>query len=352
MKHKLLFITKKRSTEYGYLMSSGLLNSARMVIDALKKKYKCECTLVDVIDGNCIEREICKYEPTVVILEAIWCPPYKLNELANKYPDIKFTVRNHSNPTFLAGEGMALTWINEYAYISNYRLSANSVEAVSDFNGIGIKCLYAPNIYSDLLNETPHGFSLTDFIYDLFCKNNKYIKKETLDIACFGAIRPLKNQLLQAMVSIKFANDYKKKLRFHINVGRIEMSGNNFLKNIRAIFADSMHELIEHDWVEHADFLKLIKTIDLGLQCSLSETFNIVFADFVAAGVPCVGSPEIKWSPKYMQANPTCGSDIYEKMEYLLFKKNRRRSIKDCINNLIKHNNNALSAWKKFLKTI
>ena len=78
-----------------------------------------EAALQVVIDGNDIDRYVHKLKPSVVILEAIWCPPYKLVELQKLYPKIKWVVRLHSGISFLANEGMAFSWLHEYVKIPN-----------------------------------------------------------------------------------------------------------------------------------------------------------------------------------------------------------------------------------------
>ena len=61
-------------------------------------------------------------------------------------------------------------------------------------------------------------------------KNDKFI-----DIGCFGAIRPMKNTFHQALACIEFAELKNKTLRFHVNTSRVEQSGENVVKNLRAI---------------------------------------------------------------------------------------------------------------------
>ena len=116
-----------------------------------------------------------------------------------------------------------------------------------------------------------------------------------ISIASFGAIRPLKNQLIQAMAALAFAKELRKTLHFHVNHSRLEQNGDNVFKNIQALFKDGPHKLVTHEWVLHEEFLKIIRGMDMGLQVSFSETFNIVAADFVHLNVPIVGSDEIEW---------------------------------------------------------
>jgi hypothetical protein len=141
---------------------------------------------------------------------------------------------------------------------------------------------------------------------------------DILEVGCFGAIRPLKNQLLQAIAAVEYANIMRKHLRFHVNASRCEQRGDNVLKNLRSLFANSEHELIEHDWLAHDKFIKLVSTMDVSMCVSLSETFNIVAADSVVCGVPLVCSPEITWSSTWSQADPTDSEDIIFKIMRIL----------------------------------
>ena len=60
----------------------------------------------------------------------------------------------------------------------------------------------------------------------------------------------------------------------------------------------------------HEDFLILVRSMDIGLQVSFSETFNIVAADFINCDVPIVTCSEIDWSNKTLWADPTCSKSI------------------------------------------
>jgi hypothetical protein len=80
------------------------------------------------------------------------------------------------------------------------------------------------------------------------------------------------------------------------------------------LFRHVPHELVEHPWVAHRQLLELLRTMDIGLQVSFSETFNIVAADYAVAGLPIVVSPEISWATPWCQAEPTDAEDIFRKM--------------------------------------
>jgi hypothetical protein len=143
-------------------------------------------------------------------------------------------------------------------------------------------------------------------------------KKDWVDVGCFGAVRPLKNHLLQAFGAIEFAERISKRLKFHINAGRIEMQGGPALNNLKGLFqqiSDHGHELINHQWRPREDFLELCATMDIGMQVSFSETFNIVGADLISQGVPLVGTAgEIPWAVPKFCADPTNSADICNRL--------------------------------------
>lgn len=305
-KIKILFILKKRMTSHtGFkTVSSGLLNSASFVNQMLCRNGF-DSHLVEVKDNNCIDREVTKHKPDVVIIEALWVVPSKFEVLTKLHPKVEWIVRLHSEIPFIANEGIAMEWIYEYQKFKNVHVSVNSERAFKDFNSIlKKKTIYLPNYY-------PVSFS------NGCPKPNKH--KNILNVGCFGAVRPMKNQLYQAVAAIEFANSQNKSLRFHMNVARVENNGDPVLKNIRNLFKNNpKHTLVEHSWLSHDEFTKLIQEMDLGLQVSFTETFNIVAADFVNHNVPVVVSDEIKWLSCFYMASPTDSHSIKAKMKFAL----------------------------------
>jgi hypothetical protein len=268
-----------------------------------------DSNLVQVIDGNDIDREVVKYNPDIVVIEAIWVTPAKLRELSrlHHHRHRHWIVRNHSEIPFLATEGISLKWIHEYAEIHRTRVACNSPVAAGDIAFLtGAGTLMLPNYY-------PHR----DWVGDN-CSDDD---KPSIDVGCFGAIRPLKNNVEQGIGALRLAKSRDKYLRFHVNASRLE-DGSSVLKALRQMFHYQQEkgygELVEHRWLNHVEFLALCRTMDLGMQVSFSETFNIVSADFVGQGVPVVTSPEVPWIDEDFQANPGSSEDMAEKCDVAL----------------------------------
>lgn len=306
MPPRVLFVCKRRPANYG--SSYGLLNSCRFLCNALHS-LGAEAAVVEVIDNNFIDREVVKYDATHVFIEALWVVPDKFDVLLTlpRHQNRQWYVRLHSNTSFLANEGVAMRWITKYVekqiQYPNFHIAPNSERLCDDLLlSLGIPTAYSPNVYY------PDQYDFSD---DPVEPKEPNVYK----IGCFGAVRPLKNQLIQAMAAMRFAEKRGKLLEFHINHSRLEQNGENVYKNLVAMFEDSDHTLVEHGWLLHEDFIRVVRSMDMGLQVSFTETFNIVAADFTTHNIPIVVSKEIEWANFLYKADPTDIHSILSKME-------------------------------------
>jgi hypothetical protein len=310
--NKILFILKRREDYNKVLhnspgLSTGLYNSASFVNEMLNSDG-ITSELEVAIDNNDIDRLITQHKPTHVIIEALWVVPSKFSVLTKLHPNVTWIIRIHSEMPFMANEGIALNWIGGYSTYKNIILAPNSPRMLDEVktylkfrnfwkdDEVNKRVIYLPNFYPKEQKIKQHD-------------PNKY----WIDIGCFGAIRPLKNHLVQALAALKFAQKHHKQLRFHVNFGRVENKGDPVLHNLQGMFEnlhDYGHQLIGHSWTPREEFLKLCGQMDIGMQVSFSETFNIVGADFVSQGVPLVGTEEIPWSSKLFNASPTDSDEI------------------------------------------
>jgi len=315
---RALFILKQRQDYSSDIpnadhkqVATGMFNSATFVANMLKTKG-IHSHVVVVVDNNDIDREVTAYKPTHVFIEGYWVIPEKFDELMPLHPKVEWIVRCHSEMPFLAQEGIAIDWTFKYltkgVIVSgnspriNEELRMMARESLADFEEEDIEEMVPllPNFYP-VPEVATHRPNNSDRYYD---------------VGCFGAIRPMKNHMVQAMAAIAWAKEHHKILRFHINAGRVELSGQSMLNNLRALFAHTKHELVEHNWTGHDEFLDIIRSMDVCMQVSFTETFNIVAADAVAVGCPVLTSSEINWTyPIY--ADPTSSADILSKLNQL-----------------------------------
>jgi len=340
---KKILILLKKSENYGDYNDSGkpkagLYNSAFFLYNALRKITSVNLELC--IDGNDIDNKIFKHKPDVCIIQAIWVTPNKIKELKNLYPNLKFIIMIHSKIPFLAMEGVAISWIKEYNEIDNVEVGVNNFETSVDLNSIGIKNNYLPNLYKMIFKKYKYNFYKFLFF-------TKFKPKKEYNIGCFGAIRPMKNHLNQAVAAINFANQNNATLNFYVNAGRVEQKGENVLKNLIALFKDTKHNLIEVGWLDRIDFLQLLSTMDLSMQVSLTESFNIVAADSVLMEVPLVVSSEISWLSNGI-ADPNDVNSMICQMYKVL--NNKKKYIRQNLISLIRYNNKAFKIWLNEIK--
>lgn len=309
MPRKILFILSMRG--YGpydgpydgypaYVKNSGLTNSAQFVIDMLSASG-IPAAMAQVEDQNRIDAIVTQEKPTDVVLEAFWVDQPKIAVLTRLHPQVRWFVRSHSEIPFLATENAALARLKGYV-AENIFVAANTWRTTADFRGIvqawqphwtaadiAARVVFLPNYY-----PLPAPLTRVPSVPGV------------LNVGCFGAIRPLKNQFYEAAAALELAKSLQKRLVFHVNSSRVEFFGGNVLGNLRQTFAATPNaDLAEHPWIERSAFLDLCRRMDLGMQVSFSETFNIVTADFVTNNIPVVVSPEIGWVDRRFQAEPT-----------------------------------------------
>jgi hypothetical protein len=347
LKHRDFLYTDESNGCYSYgHLCSGLLNSARLVADMLRDQLGYYVELVQVRDNNQIDREVTRFRPDICVIEAYWVVPEKFKVLHRRHPRVKWVVRNHSSMPFLALEGVVMEWSLAYVGLPNVYLACNDARTDEEFAflvGIGRgwtehqvreKVVLLPNYYPAHLHNHVRG-------------HRRY-----LHVSCFGAIRPLKNHLIQAVAAIKFAEKIRKPLKFHINATRIEQMAQPVLKNLRALFAgvsNRGHLLIEHSWLKRPEFLNLCAKMDLGLNVSFSETFSINSADLTTHGVPVVTSEEVSWvNPAYF-ADEGNSDDIARKMNRAF---TSTTAVRSNLRGLASYSERSRIRWERFTKNL
>ena len=362
---KVLFILKQRmpgpygSWSYsaqGTPLASGLNVSAGQMAKALDE-LGIENKLVHVVDNNCIDREVHAYRPTHVIIEAFWVVPEKFDVLSKLHPTVTWIVRNHSKLPFLANEGGMIGWAVDYM-LRGVIVGSNSPEATRDLRALGVAAgaspcssVFLPNYYQT--NGPKHSNLLLSWNkltrWLGFNEGVDSVPTE-LNIGCFGAVRPMKNHLSQAVAALEAAEYLGAKLHFWVNGNRVEGKGESFLRSVRELFKRyPKHELHELDWMPHDEFVKVIAKMDLVMQVSNSETFNIVAADAVANHVPVIGSSEIPWLNAEYVADPSDINDMRDRVLHVISNKRRGLLQEDQLRDLKEYTEHAKMLWSLYL---
>ncbi len=241
--------------------------------------------------------------PTVThcVLEAPWVSRDATVELLHAFPKVHFLVRSHSQIGFLQIEPGAIQLLRELLILQenalNLSVSTNSLTLKRFFEiAYGGHALYLPNLY-DLDRVTR--------------KRDVQHASRSLRIGSFGALRLLKNHTTAAAAALMLARKRGCDLEFWVSVEHQTMGGTAVLDALRKMFAGlRWAKLVEQPWQDWASFRRTVAGMDLCMQVSMTETFNITTADAVAEGVPCVVSPAIEWAPEYWKADPDRLEDI------------------------------------------
>ncbi len=242
-------------------------------------------------------REHLKKNPTTThaILEAPWVSAAEMAKLLASHPTVHFVVRAHSQIGFLQVEPGAIQIIRDLLILQegtlNFTLASNSQKLATFLEKVYTgHCLYLPNLY-DL--ERVHRK-----------RDKDHSDRHIVRVSSFGALRLMKNHTTAAAAALEIAERRRANLEFWVSVNR-EEHGKGVLQSLRNMFAD-VHwaKLVEHPWEEWPRFRRTIAHMDLCLQVSFSETFNIVTADAAAEHVPSVTSSAIEWVPNHWHADP------------------------------------------------
>jgi hypothetical protein len=88
--------------------------------------------------------------------------------------------------------------------------------------------------------------------------------------------------------------------------------------------------------------------MDIGMQVSFSETFNIVAADLISQGVPVISTNEIPWMSGMFTASPTDTDEIAR----MLRRAYRQSLINVHLNKtkLLSYVKKSKDVWLKFFK--
>jgi len=245
---------------------------------------------------------------THAIIQAVWVTADEQAVLCQSFPRVHFVVRVHSQIGFLQVEPPAIKIIRDLLQLQetelNISLSANNLR------------------FAEFLKYVYHGESvLLPNLYDMDRAERKPTMAHDhllLRVGSFGAHRLLKNHTTAAAAALIIAERRDCDLEFYVNSGRAENSSekaskggkvvrrtaeNSVLTSLQYMFADLPRaKLVEVPWMEWPSFRQIVASMDLCMQVSPTETFNIVTADAVCEGVPSVVSEAIEWAPKYWQA--------------------------------------------------
>jgi glycosyltransferase involved in cell wall biosynthesis len=315
----------------------GLGINALLTVKVLRK-HGIRADLAAVHGINDVRKELTKHCPTHAIIQALWITAEQQASLCADFPQTHFVVRCHSQIGFLQVEPNAIKILRDLLFLQegllNLSVSSNTYR-LQEFlhHSYKSKVLYLPNLY-DLERVSR--------------KRDESHGHRVLRVGSFGAHRLLKNHTTAAAAAMMMAERRGSDLEFYVNAGREEnIAKNSVLKSLRFML-DRVRwaKLVEVGWEEWSQFKQTVAHMDLCLQPSFTETFNIVTADAAAEGVPSVVSEAIEWVPHRWKAAVDDAADIARVGSNLLWD---IHGADEGLQHLEKYCKEGIHAWLQYL---
>ena len=270
---------------------------------------------------------------THVVISAPWLSVHDMKSLLNGFPQINFVVLSHSNVGFLQADPHGVELLRKYQELAeefpNFKVGGNSKRFVRWMEkAYGLEVVLLPNLY-------PVEDAVVKPVWDGI---------PPLKIGAFGAIRPEKNFMTAAAAALVIQRDLGVPVELHMSAGG--EGGENTTARAIDQMCEGKLKVIRHKWEYWDNFIQLVASMDLLLQVSYTESFNMITADGISVGVPSVVSSAIKWAPYFWKADSDDAVEVACVGIDLLFNQSYRSQGLDF---LVAHNDESIKLWEKYL---
>jgi hypothetical protein len=317
------------------------LNVAGFTTAQVLREYGVDVTVFPVRHNVDIVHAVDKYNETHdkplthVVISAPWLSLHDLKSLVKNFKDIEFVILSHSNVGFLQADPEGVELLRKYQELSekypNLKVGGNSERFVEWFEkAYEREAVLLPNLY-------PLTYQRQKEPWD---------GVSPIKIGAFGAVRPEKNFMTATAAAVLIQKELQVPVEFHMSSGgegdqgRVSPAIGQMTDNIPGF------TLVRHNWQPWDQFIHLVSSMDLLIQVSYTESFNMVTADGVLAGVPSVVSSAIYWAPDSWKADADDAVEISEVGINLLL---RDDAAIQGTKALIKHNKRSIEKWFHFL---
>ena len=274
-----------------------------------------------VSDIKQVELAINRFAPKNLILGYNFLNHNELKSLRIRYPFLKIYMIIHSPISFMAADQSGFRSLYE-AIDLGCKVIVNDPRFDIGINGV----IHLENCYNVNFRE----------------RINPIVKDE-FNVICSGSVRVLKNHMAQAVAAMIYCDKNNLKLNFHCNLGRSELAA-AVITNLKLLFTRNLnHKLISLPWQDHREFVDSLSNYHLGMQVSFTESYNLVSADYINAGLPMVVSHEIRFASDKAKACPNNVREIASKI------KEAHLHVDESRVKFVNHNNKAVAMWKKEL---
>jgi hypothetical protein len=239
---------------------------------------------------------------THVIVSAPWIMTATFSQLCAQYPDTQFAMVSHSNVGFLQADIRGIQLIKEALDLEgsahNFHLAGNCKEFQGWVeNTFKAPCTFLPNMY---------------YLHHRHGERKELWDGGKLRLGVFGAARIQKNFVTAVAAAMEIAAHFGVQTEIWMNSGRDDGPESKRLRVAISQLCSEMPnvELKFASWSSWGTFKRLVGSMNLLLQPSYTESFNMVTADGVSQGVPSVVSDVVTWAPDYWKARIDDANDI------------------------------------------
>lgn len=277
-------------------------------------------------------------DATHVIVSAPWINTPYFAHLCARYPDVQFAMVSHSNVGFLQADIRGIELVKEALDLEgsthNFHLAGNCREfqmwVEETFRA---PCTFLPNMY---------------YLHHQHGRHKHIWSGGPIRIGIFGATRIQKNFISAVAAGMQIGATLGVHTEIWVNSGRNDGPESNRLRNAMKQLTGGVPfvTLNYYNWSSWGDFKRIVGTMNLLLQPSYTESFNMVTADGVSQGVPSVVSDVVTWAPDYWKARIDDVSDIAHKGLGLLRNPNASRDGLLALQRYVRHGR---TAWFEYL---
>jgi hypothetical protein len=330
------FAASKNISHIG--LGVAAINTAKVL-----RREGIQTTVVPVVNASDLRNYLIGRFVDHVIISAPWIPTLELAKLAQENCETHFAVNCHSNVGFLQADRNGVKLIRETLELEqathNVHLAGNSLRFCRWVEAAFHKpCAYQPNLYyvdehaGHPIHPHPIGHS------------------GPLRIGIFGATRPLKNLMTAAAGALEISRALRVPLELWLSGGRAEGGGDSVLGAINEMLCGLPNVTLKsNNWQSWPQFRQTVGHMNLLLQPSYTESFNMVTADGIAEGVPSVVSNAIDWVPQHWQADVDSASDVARVGRHLL---HDPHAAQEGLVALKYYVSNGVDAYKKYFKRV
>lgn len=315
----------------------GLGINALMTVRVLRK-LGIQANLCPIWDVAGVSKAIEKHKPTHAVIQALWISAADQAQLCTNYPDVHFVVRCHSQIGFLQVEPSAIKTLRDLLFLQELQLNLSVSSNTHRLRDFLVRVYKSPVLHLANLYDTER----------VNRKRDESHSHRMLRVGSFGAHRLLKNHTTAAAAALMMAERRGSDIEFYVNSGREENAkSSSILTSLKAMFDRvPWAKLVQAPWSEWSQFRQIVANMDLCMQTSFSETFNIVTADAVCEGVPSVVSDAIEWTPSSWHANVDNADDIARVGSHLLWD---THGAEEGLKALKRHQESAAREWLTYL---